>query len=320
MTTAVNSLIVARRVLSEEAQALHLLGEGLGDNFMQAVDILAKIPGRVIVSGMGKSGHVACKIAATLASTGTPSFFVHPAEASHGDLGMIDGSDAVIALSNSGETPELNDLIAYTRRFAIPLIAITREANSTLGAAADIPLILPPVAEACSLGLAPTTSTTMMIALGDALAVSLLEHKGFKAEDFQVFHPGGQLGKRLLKVGDIMHEGVSVPLVSAPTPMSDALLVMTAKSFGCVGVTDTEGHLIGIITDGDLRRNLSGNLLQKKADAVMTVRPKTIRPSLLAVEALRIMNTSSITSLFVVDCDKPVGILHLHDCLRAGVA
>ena len=320
MTTAVNSLIVARRVLSEEAQALHLLGEGLGDNFMQAVDILAKIPGRVIVSGMGKSGHVACKIAATLASTGTPSFFVHPAEASHGDLGMIDGSDAVIALSNSGETPELNDLIAYTRRFAIPLIAITREANSTLGAAADIPLILPPVAEACSLGLAPTTSTTMMIALGDALAVSLLEHKGFKAEDFQVFHPGGQLGKRLLKVGDIMHEGASVPLVSAPTPMSDALLVMTAKSFGCVGVTDTEGHLIGIITDGDLRRNLSGNLLQKKADAVMTVRPKTIRPSLLAVEALRIMNTSSITSLFVVDCDKPVGILHLHDCLRAGVA
>ena len=320
MTTAVNSLVVARRVLSEEAQALHLLGEGLGDNFMQAVDILAKIPGRVIVSGMGKSGHVACKIAATLASTGTPSFFVHPAEASHGDLGMIDGSDAVIALSNSGETPELNDLIAYTRRFAIPLIAITREANSTLGTAADIPLILPPVAEACSLGLAPTTSTTMMIALGDALAVSLLEHKGFKAEDFQVFHPGGQLGKRLLKVGDIMHEGVSVPLVSAPTPMSDALLVMTAKSFGCVGVTDTEGHLIGIITDGDLRRNLSGNLLQKKADAVMTVRPKTIRPSLLAVEALRIMNTSSITSLFVVDCDKPVGILHLHDCLRAGVA
>ncbi len=320
MTTAAASLAIARRVLSEEAQALHSLGEGLGDSFVKAVEALAGIDGRVIVSGMGKSGHVARKIAATLASTGTSAFFVHPAEASHGDLGMISGSDAVIALSNSGETPELSDLITYTRRFAIPLIAITRKPDSTLGSAADIPLILPSIPEACSLGLAPTTSTTMMIALGDALAISLLEFKGFKAEDFQVFHPGGQLGKRLLKVSDIMHNGDAIPLVSTLTPMSDALLVMTAKSFGCVGVIDAEGQLTGIITDGDLRRHLSGNLLQETAGRVMTKRPKTIAPSLLAVEALRIMNTSSITSLFVVDCSIPVGIVHMHDCLRSGVA
>ena len=315
-----DSLVAARRVLSEEARALQLLGEGLSEAFLQTVETLATISGRVIVTGMGKSGHVGRKIAATLASTGTPSFFVHPAEASHGDLGMIGISDVVIALSNSGETPELNDVITYTRRFAVPLIAVTRNGDSTLGSAADLSLILPAVPEACSLGLAPTTSTTMMIALGDALAVTLLERRGFKAEDFQIYHPGGQLGKRLLKVSDIMHGGDSVPLVPATMPMSDALLVMTAKSFGCVGVTDADGHLIGIITDGDLRRHLSGNLLLQTAGAVMTPNPKTIPSSLFVVEALRIMNTSSITSLFVIDYERPVGILHMHDCLRAGIA
>lgn len=315
-----DSIVAARRVLSEEARALQLLGEGLSDTFLRTVNTLVAISGRVIVTGMGKSGHVGRKIASTLASTGTPSFFVHPAEASHGDLGMIGISDAVIALSNSGETPELNDVILYTRRFAVPLIAVTRNSGSTLGNAADLSLILPAVPEACSLGLAPTTSTTMMIALGDALAVTLLERRGFKAEDFQIYHPGGQLGKRLLKVADIMHDADAVPLVPATMLMSDALLVMTAKSFGCVGVTNAHGGLIGIITDGDLRRHLSSDLLQQTAGAVMTPDPKTISPSLFLVEALRIMNTSSITSLFVVEYGRPVGILHMHDCLRAGIA
>lgn len=323
MNTAVRDgsadLASARRVLATEATALAALSESLGDAFVAACDTLAGVGGRVVVSGMGKSGHVGCKIAATLASTGTPSFFVHPAEASHGDLGMITTSDAVIALSNSGETPELSDIIAFTRRFEIPLIGITSRATSTLAVESDISLVLPPVPEACSIGLAPTTSTTMMLALGDALAVALLDRRGFSAADFRVFHPGGQLGRRLLKVADIMHGGHGLPLVSPQAGMTEVILEMTAKSLGCVGVVGEDGLLAGIITDGDLRRHLRADLMNQPAIEVMTRTPKTIVPSLLAAEALRVMNEKSITSLFVVEDGRPVGVLHVHDLLRAGV-
>src|SRR5262249_12242759 len=267
---------------------------------------------------MGKSGHVARKIASTLASTGTPALFVHPGEASHGDLGMIAPGDAVIALSNSGDTAELADIVAYTRRFRIPLIAMTRRAASTLAEAADIALIVPESAEACPMGLAPTTSTTMMLALGDCIAVALLERKGFSASDFQILHPGGQLGRKLLRVDDIMHVGAAMPLVSLGTVMADAILTMTTKSFGCVGVTDGEGRLVGIITDGDLRRHMSRDLLGEPVDAVMSRRPRTIGPRALAAEAVNVMNGQGrqITSLFVVDeTRRPIGFLRLHDCL-----
>jgi arabinose-5-phosphate isomerase len=273
---------------------------------------------------MGKSGHVARKIAATLASTGTPALFVHPGEASHGDLGMIASEDGIVALSNSGATPELNDLIDYAKRFAIPLIAITRRAGSALAEAADVALDLPDSPEACPMGLAPTTSTTMMMALGDAIAIALLEFRGFTAADFRVFHPGGQLGRKLLHVGDIMHRGDELPLVGAGTRMADALLVMTAKRFGCVGVTGGDGRLIGIVTDGDLRRHMSPGLLDSTVNAVMTHSPRTVRTRALAGEALGVMNgranQSPITSLFVVEDGRPVGIVHIHDLLRAGVA
>jgi arabinose-5-phosphate isomerase len=269
---------------------------------------------------MGKSGHVARKIAATLASTGTPAQFVHPAEASHGDLGMIAASDAVLALSNSGDTAELGDIVAYAARFRIPLVAMTRRAPSVLAEAADVALVLPATEEACPLGLAPTTSTTMMLALGDAIAVALLERKGFSSEDFKVFHPGGRLGRRLLRVADIMHGGSAVPLVPRGAPMSEAVLVMTAKSFGCVGVTEA-GRLAGIVTDGDLRRHMESDLLARAVEEVMTASPKTIGPGALAAEALGIMNERAITSLMVVDEERrPLGILHIHDCLRAGIA
>jgi arabinose-5-phosphate isomerase len=314
-------LASARRVLLAEAEALSTMASGLGDSFAAALDLLTVAGGgRVIVSGMGKSGHVARKICATLSSTGTPSLYVHPAEASHGDLGMITAHDAVLALSNSGETPELTDVVNYTRRFAIPLVAITGRADSALAQAADQALTLPQVGEACPMGLAPTTSSTMMLALGDALAVALLERKNFSPADFQVFHPGGQLGRRLLKVADLMHRGDELPLVPADLAMGEVLLVMTNKSFGVVGVLDDAGRLSGIITDGDLRRHLEPRLLERLAREVMTGDPKTIRPNVLAAEALRIMNARSITSLFVVDGAQPVGILHVHDCLRAGVA
>jgi len=315
-------LASARRLLLAEAEALRVLAGGLDAGFAKALDLLTVSGGgRVIVTGMGKSGHVARKIAATMASTGTPASYVHPGEASHGDLGMITGHDAVLALSNSGETAELADLIAYARRFGIPLVGITSRAGSTLAQAADQALILPSVGEACPMGLAPTTSTTMMLALGDALAIALLERTGFTPTDFQVFHPGGKLGRRLLKVADLMHDGAAVPLVPYDQTMGEALLVMTAKSFGCVGVTDPNGRLLGIVTDGDLRRHLDPGLLTRKAGEVMTANPKTTRPTALAAEALHILNTRSITSLFVVDGDGvPVGILHVHDCLRAGVA
>jgi arabinose-5-phosphate isomerase len=312
-------IVAARRVLEVEAQAIGALGDSLGDAFVAACNALAGASGRVVVSGMGKSGHVGRKIAATLASTGTPAFFVHPAEASHGDLGMITAGDAVIALSNSGETPELSDIIAFTRRFGIALVGITSREGSSLATASDVALVLPPIPEACPMGLAPTTSTTMMLALGDALAVALLERKGFSAADFRVFHPGGQLGRRLLKVADLMHGGDAMPLVGLETPMAEAIVVITSKSLGCAGVVDAEGRLAGIVTDGDLRRHMSAGLLQASAGSVMNRAPKTIAPNLLAAEALRIMNEKSITSLFVVDDGRPLGVLHVHDLLRAGV-
>lgn len=276
--------------------------------------------GRVIVTGMGKSGHVANKIAATLASTGKPAFFIHPGEASHGDLGMINNDDAVIALSNSGETPELSDIIAYTRRFKIPLIGMTSVAGSTMAKEADVALILPPAEEACAIGLAPTTSTTMMMAYGDVLAVVLMERHGFTAEDFKLRHPGGRLGQRLLKVSDIMHSGSSLPLAKHTDLMTEVLPEMTAKSLGCIGIIDDKGDMAGIITDGDLRRHMADGILNLSAAEVMTKGAKTIRPGALASEAVQIMNDAQITSLFVEEDGKIVGLLHIHDCLRAGVA
>jgi arabinose-5-phosphate isomerase len=321
MTADSDALATARRVLDTEARALDSLSAGLGAPFLAAVGLIERASGRVIVTGMGKSGHVARKIAATLASTGCPAFYVHPAEASHGDLGMVTGDDAVMALSNSGETSELGDIIAYARRFEIPLIGITSRGASTLATASDVALVLPDNPEACPMGLAPTTSTTMMLALGDALAVTLLERKGFTAADFKVFHPGGKLGQRLLKVADLMHGGDGLPLVSPDTVMSDVLLVMTAKSLGVAGVVDAAGRLAGVLTDGDLRRHMSADLLGRRAAEVMTGSPRTVPPNLLAAEALRQMNARAITSLFVVEADgRPVGVLHVHDCLRAGLA
>jgi arabinose-5-phosphate isomerase len=320
--TAVHArdLAVARRVFQTEAKGLEALSQSLGESFSEALDRMAKCKGRVVVSGIGKSGHVAHKIAATLASTGSPAFFVHPAEASHGDLGMVMREDVVLAISNSGETAELADLVAHTRRFRIPLIALTSRAKSSLADNADVALVLPAAAEACPMGLAPTTSTTLTMALGDALAVALMERRGFTADDFQRFHPGGQIGRNLLKVGDIMHRGDQVPLISQDSTMADALIEMTAKHFGCVGVLDERGRLIGIVTDGDLRRHMSANLPSKIVRDVMTPSPVTIRAKALAAEALGVMNERAITALFVLDGRETVGIIHIHDCLRAGVA
>jgi arabinose-5-phosphate isomerase len=314
---------VARAVLRTEAAGLQALAASLDDRFASAVDTLAAATGRVAVSGMGKSGHVARKIAATFASTGTPALFVHPAEASHGDLGMIVPGDALLALSNSGETAELADLVAHSRRFALPLVAITARPGSTLAAAADIALVLPAAAEACPMGLAPTTSTTMQMALGDALAVALLNRRGFTAADFHQIHPGGRLGTRLQRVRELMHGGDAVPLAPPDTAMDRALLLMTEKRFGCLGVVDASGRLVGIVTDGDLRRAMGPDLLSQCVRDVMTHAPRTISPDALAVEALHAMNARSrpITTLFVVDPrGLPVGILHVHDLLRAGLA
>jgi arabinose-5-phosphate isomerase len=314
-------IAAARRVLKTEIAGLEALADGLDVAFATAIEKLAAIKGRVTVTGIGKSGHIARKIAATLASTGTSAQFVHPSEASHGDLGMLEEGDAVLALSNSGDTAELADILAHARRFRMPVIAITSREKSALGDAADVTLRLPDAAEACSMGLAPTTSTTMMMALGDALAVTLLERKGFSSNDFHRLHPGGQLGRKLLKVADIMHEGDALPLVPLSTAMTEAILAMTAKSFGCVGITDERGRLAGIVTDGDLRRHMGDKLLRATVAQVMSPAPKTIRPQALAAEAVAEMNAHSITSLFVVDeSGKPLGILHIHDCLRAGVA
>ncbi len=310
-----------RAVIEAEAAGLQARAASLGEAFGAAVVALAGARGRVVVSGMGKSGHVGRKVAATFASTGTPAQFVHPGEASHGDLGMIVPGDAVLALSNSGNTAELTDLIAHARRFALPLVAITAGADSALARAADVALILPRVAEACPMGLAPTTSTTMQLALGDALAVALLHRRGFTADDFGVFHPGGRLGAQLSRVADLMHGPAELPLCDPATPLRQALIVMTGRHFGCVGVADA-GKLAGVITDGDLRRALNAgatDLLDRPAAEVMTRNPLTVPPTTLAAEALRRMNDRKVTALFVTEEARPVGILHVHDLLRAGV-
>ena len=321
--TSTNSdLESARRVLQIEADALIALQQSLDGEFVKALDLISAAKGRVVISGMGKSGHIGKKIAATLASTGTPSHFVHPGEASHGDLGMIMPDDVVICLSNSGGTKELSDIIAYTRRFNIPLIGIVGKADSTLARRSDVALILPDAPEACSIGLAPTTSTTLTLALGDALAVALLERKGFSADQFHVFHPGGKLGGSLIKVSDLMHKGDTVPLIAEDALMQDALLEMTTKGFGTVGIIRRDGTLSGVITDGDLRRHLGNDLLHKSAGDVMTTNPQTISPKSLAAEALSQMNSkgiNGITCLLVAENGIPVGILSVHDCLRAGV-
>lgn len=312
-------LSTAQRVINREADALSTLAGTIGGAFTQAVDVLASAKGRVIVSGIGKSGHIARKIAATLASTGTPAQFVHPAEASHGDLGMVTSDDVALAISYSGEAPELANLVAYTRRFDIPLIGISGRNESTLIREADIALILPDAAEACGTGIVPSTSTTMTLALGDALAICLMENRQFTPENFRDFHPGGNLGARLSRVGDLMH--TDLPLVSEITPMGDALLVISQKGFGVVGVTGNKGSLVGVVTDGDLRRHMDG-LLDLTASQVMTPAPTTIGPDALAEEAVALMNAKKITCLFVVDpASGPtaMGILHVHDCLRAGV-
>lgn len=319
MTDNNSHLKTARRVILEEAAGLTALAEGLGDGFTKAVSLILASKGRIIVSGIGKSGHIAHKIAATLASTGTPAQFVHPAEASHGDLGMVTDGDIVLALSNSGEAPELANLVAYTRRFRIPLIALSSREGSTLATQADIRLNIPQLGEACGHGVVPTISTTMSLAVGDALAIALMEARDFTPENFREFHPGGKLGARLSKVSDLMHDGDSIPLVTTATMMGDTLLVMSEKGLGVVGIADTDGYLIGVITDGDLRRHMDG-LLEKSALDVMTPDPASISSDVLAEVAVAEMNERQITSLFVKDDrNLPVGVLKLQDCIRAGV-
>lgn len=308
----------ARAVIAREVEGLEAVAHALDEKFVALVNRIGGLKGRVIVSGMGKSGHIGRKIAATLASTGTPAMFVHPSEASHGDLGMITTDDLVLCLSNSGETHELRDIIAYTRRFSIPLVAMVRRESSVLVESADIAIVLPEVPEASPIGV-PTTSTTMMLAYGDALAVALLERKGFSKTDFGVYHPGGKLGSQFTRVSALMHGGDELPLVVADAPMQLVLLTMTAKRFGCAGVTDKNGAMLGIVTDGDLRRHMGDDLMSRSASDVMTKSPVTITPGMLAAEALGIMNSKSITCLFALEDGKPVGILHIHDCLRAGV-
>ena len=315
-----DDLAAARRVVAQESRALARLAEALTGRFVEATELLAATRGRIVLSGMGKSGHIANKIAATFASTGAPALFVHPAEASHGDLGMITEADTLLMLSNSGETPELADLVNYATRFSIPLVAIVGQAPSTLADSATVALVLPDEPEAGTLGLAPTTSTIMMLALGDALAVALLERKGLTAEDFSLYHPGGKLGQRLVRVADIMHAGDSLPLVPAETAMAEALIVMTAKRLGCVGATDARGALVGIVTDGDLRRHMDADLLRKPVSEIMTRDPVTIHGGALGAEAVHLMNQRQITSLFVIEGERPVGVVHIHDCLRAGLA
>ncbi|HHK73940.1 MAG TPA: KpsF/GutQ family sugar-phosphate isomerase [Rhizobiales bacterium] len=325
MTSTPEHLIKsAKATLRSEVKGLDALTRSLDDKLGQAfyktIDLMSRVEGRIILTGIGKSGHIGRKIAATLASTGTPAYFVHAAEASHGDLGMFTSDDIILALSWSGETLELKDMIEFSRRHKVTLIAMTANQNSALGKAADILLPLPAAEEACPNGLAPTTSTTMQLALGDALALALLEHRGFTASDFRKFHPGGKLGASLSYIRDLMHEGDEIPLCGLDETMSQALLIMSEKSFGCLGITAENGTLAGIITDGDLRREMSPHLLEQRTRDIMTLSPKTISPDMLASKALEMINRSSITSLFVVDKGRPVGIVHIHDLLRAGVA
>lgn len=296
------------------------LDNGLAGPFAEAVSTISGISGRVIVTGVGKSGHIGSKLAATLASTGTPAFFVHPAEANHGDLGMIASDDVVIAMSWSGESAELKGIVSYARRFSIPLIAITSNDGSILARESDVVLCLPRAPEACPHGLAPTTSTLLQLAIGDAIAVALLEARGFTADHFRTFHPGGQLGANLTLIGDVMHTGDRLPIVQSGTSMREAILEISRKGFGCVGIVDAEGALAGIITDGDLRRHIDSDLLSLSVEQVMTLNPKTISPDMLAATALQLINSSAITTLMVVDGPKPVGIVHLHDLLRIGAA
>ena len=314
----------ALRTLDTEREGLAALAaamcDGLGPAFVDAVDTIRRAHGRLIVSGMGKSGHIARKIAATFASTGTPAFFVHAADASHGDLGMITTDDVMLVLSWSGETEELKSLIDYSRRFGIALIAVTVNVESTLGKAADIVLALPQTREACPHNLAPTTSSLMQLALGDALAIALLESRGFTPVDFGVFHPRGKLGAALKFIRDVMHPGAALPLIARGALMSEAIVEMSAKGFGCVAVTDPDGKLAGVITDGDLRRHMGVDLLQATVDEVMTASPKTVRPDQLVSEALQLLNAAKITALIVVDMERPVGIVHFHDLLRVGAA
>jgi len=314
----------ALRTLDAEGGGIDALAaalrDGLGATFAAAVDLIRAAQGRVIVTGMGKSGHVGRKIASTFASTGTPALFVHPSEASHGDLGMITSNDVIIALSWSGETAELKDLTDYSRRFRIGLIAMTASADSTLATAADVVLALPQAREACPHNLAPTTSSLMQLALGDALAIALLESRGFTAVDFGLLHPGGKLGALLKTVREFMHTGDTVPLAPLGAHMADAILVMSAKGFGCVGITDPGGRLVGIITDGDLRRHMRNDLLDARVDDVMTRAPKTVRPDQLISETLELLNATKVTALFAVEAGKPVGVIHIHDLLRAGAA
>ncbi|MEK0165071.1 KpsF/GutQ family sugar-phosphate isomerase [Phaeobacter sp. JH20_36] len=322
MSSAETFLATARQVITDEARALDALADSLDERFAEAVDLVLQAEGRIIVSGIGKSGHIGHKIAATLASTGTPAYFVHPAEASHGDLGMLSKGDVVLAISNSGEAPELANLLSFTRRFGIPLIGLSSRMDSTLMKEADVHLQIPAMGEACGFGMVPSISTTLTLAMGDALAIALMKHRDFRPENFRAFHPGGKLGARLSKVDDLMHDGAALPLVSTETPMPDALIEISQKGFGVAGVTDAGGVLQGIITDGDLRRHMDG-LLEKSAADVMTHNPTTIAPGSLAEEAVAIMNDRKITCLFVVDPDaetaKAVGLLHIHDCLRVGL-
>ncbi len=298
----------------------HALRNGLQAGFVAAVDAIRAVEGRVIVTGMGKSGHVGAKIASTLASTGTPALFVHPAEASHGDLGMITKSDIILALSWSGETAELKNLTDYSRRYRIGLIAMTANPESTLAKTADVVLVLPNAREACPHNLAPTTSSLMQLALGDALAIALLESRGFTAVDFGLLHPGGKLGALLKTVRDLMHTDAEIPLTPLGTRMSDAILEMTRKGLGCVGIVDSEGLLVGIITDGDLRRHMRNDLLDSRVDDVMTRGPKTVRPDQLISETLELLNSMKVTALFAIEDKRPVGVIHVHDLLRAGAA
>lgn len=320
--SALEDLAFAQRVIRHEGEALLHLSQNLGQEFLDVVALLLKTQGRIIWTGMGKCSHIARKAASTMASTGTPALFIHPAEASHGDLGMITGQDVVLVLSNSGETSELGPVIHHTRRYGIPLIAITRDAESMLARGADLRLILPYLEEACPIGLAPTTSTTMMLALSDGLALALLKHKSFGVEDFKNLHPGGQIGQILLRVEEVMHRGDALPLVFESTCMREALVVMTQKSLGCLGVVDAEQGLIGIITDGDLRRHMSPDLLDLCASDVMTSHPQTVPPQAWLSEALRQMQSRKITSLFVLDAPasrEPLGLIHMHQCLERGI-
>ncbi len=320
--TIEQDLACAKQTIDKEVETLRILESSLGQPLCDALDLIQNAKGRVIVTGMGKSGHIARKIAATLASTGTPSFFVHPAEASHGDLGMLTDNDVVMAISNGGESKELSDILIYCKRYGIPLIAVTKNPESSLGKVGDILLKLPDNGEACALGMVPTSSTTATLVLGDVIAVCLMERKGFSKLDFNRRHPGGKLGAMLQKVSDLMHKGEELPLVDENTLMQDAILTMSSKMLGCVGILNQTGELVGILTDGDLRRCMGSDVLSRKVSEVMTRNPKVISADVLAAEALRTMNNTGkgITQLFVLDdARKPIGIIHIHDCLRAGV-